>query len=309
MASRAIQRRVAAAAVFLATLTVPLSIACRHYLSARANFERAPVSFPLDDPQHAGVGRLAAISFASDDGVAISAWYCPSRNGAAIILAHGTNADRSSLLPELRFLASQGFGVLAYDGPGYGLSGGAARWGDDAQAALRAAVNWLVHANAPNPVRIGALGLSMGGYVLLQTAASEPRIEALVLEAVPPEIVEVTRWQNRQWGPLSEWPALAALRASPELLRRRGAYSEIPKIAPRPVLLISGDRDDTVPLFMTESLFGHAGNPKDLLVIAGAGHGRYTEVSPEHYPARVVDFFRSALLSGGPSPSFSTATR
>lgn len=275
-------------------------LAYRHYRSSLATFARSPGSPILATPDAVGVPGLQSISFRSGDGVPISAWYSPSKNGAAIVLAHGTGADRTSLIPELRFLAGQGFGVIAYDGPGYGLSGGKARWGADAEFALVAAVSWLVDASATNPVRIGGLGLSMGGYALLQAANADPRIEALVLEAVPPDVVETTRWQHRKWLAVSQWPALWALQSSPELLTRPTAEDRISRIAPRPILLVSGDQDQVVPLFMTERMFRKAGDSKELLVIPGAVHGRYAETSPQEYPARVIDFFRRKLLPRNP---------
>ena len=35
--------------------------------------------------------------------------------------------------------------------------------------------------------------------------------------------------------------------------------------------------------------------PKQLLVIPGAGHGRFVEADPERYPSELLRFFDSAL--------------
>ena len=285
------------AATAVTALLLVGDVAYRHYRSSLDTFERSPPDPGLDNPETAGVLGLRAISFSSAEGTKISAWYSPSRNGAAVVLSHGTNADRSSLTPELQFLAKQGFGVLAYDGPGYGLSGGTARWGEDAEVALVSAVQWLTEQSPDHPLRIGGLGLSMGGYALIQAASRDPRIESVVLEAVPPDVVETTRWQHRKWGAVSVWPALWALRISPELLSRPNAETRIAAIAPRPMLLISGDQDQTVPLPMTERMFDRAADPKELWIVPGAGHGRYTEVSPEKYPAKIIEFFTRTLVS------------
>lgn len=287
----------AAAGFGVLGLLLTADIAVRHYRSSQATFERTPPDATLGNPDSVGIQELTAVTFASKDGVRISAWHSPARNGAAIVLAHGTNADRSSLTAELRFLAAQGFGVLAYDGPGYGLSGGAARWGQDAQSAAIAAVDWLSKQPATAPLRIGGLGLSMGGYALIQAASVDRRIEAMVLEAVPPDAVETTQWQHKKWGPISQWPALEALKVSPELLAGPNAERRLPSISPRPVLLVSGDQDQTVPLFMTERMFRVPGANKEIMVVPGAGHGRYIESSAQEYPKKVIEFFTRTLLS------------
>lgn len=281
-------------------VTVGLSlctiIALRHYRDVLRNFTPEPPEAILTHPESTGVQGLEDASFISGDHTLIRAWYAPSHNGAAVVLVHGTSADRSSLLVEMRSLSAAGFGVLAYDGPGYGLSGGRVCWGDDAAAALSSAVGWLAARPELKPGHIGALGLSMGGYVLAQFAAHDQRLQSLVLEAVPPDMIETTRWQHRKWGFLSEQPALWALRHSAMPLDRPGPRDLIAAIAPRPLLMIGGDQDQTVPLFMTRQLFDLASNPKSLWVVPGAGHGRYGEVVPEEYAHRLAAFFAKTLL-------------
>src|SRR5207249_567589 len=56
-------------------------------------------------------------------GATIAGWYAPSQNRAAVILTHGSSADRSQLNTEFTALARAGFGVLAFDWPGHGESG------------------------------------------------------------------------------------------------------------------------------------------------------------------------------------------
>ena len=289
--------RVGLGALGLALLLVAIIVGRNYYYAAEI-FAQVPLSPLLRRPASATIAGFQDVRFVADDGVTLSAWYMPSKNGAAIVLLHGTSDDRTSLLPEIRFLAAAGFGVLAYDGPGYGLSGGTVRWGASAEGAARAGVRWLLQQPQPlgRPLRVGGLGLSLGAYTLVQAAADDARIGAVVVEASPPDIVANTLWEHRKWGALSQWPAMLALQRSPELLARPGAEARIAAISPRPVLLIGGDRDTTIPLFMTERLFRHAAAPKELWVAHGAMHGRYIEVFPQEYPARVVGFFRRALL-------------
>jgi fermentation-respiration switch protein FrsA (DUF1100 family) len=46
----------------------------------------------------------------------------------------------------------------------------------------------------------------------------------------------------------------------------------VDKITPRPLLLLHGDKDDIVPLENAHRLYQQAGEPKELIVLPGAGH-------------------------------------
>jgi uncharacterized protein len=51
----------------------------------------------------------------------------------------------------------------------------------------------------------------------------------------------------------------------------------ISRISPRPLLIIHGDNDDLVPLEHGRILFQQAREPKELIIIPGAGHRLRTE--------------------------------
>jgi fermentation-respiration switch protein FrsA (DUF1100 family) len=44
------------------------------------------------------------------------------------------------------------------------------------------------------------------------------------------------------------------------------------KISPRPLLIVHGTQDDVVPLDSSRALYERAGEPKDIIIIQGAGH-------------------------------------
>jgi len=46
----------------------------------------------------------------------------------------------------------------------------------------------------------------------------------------------------------------------------------IDKISPRPLLLIHGDKDETVPVEHAGRLYDRAAAPKEMTIISGAGH-------------------------------------
>jgi uncharacterized protein len=271
-------------------------VARSSYRIATHDFEPWPGSAILKHPEEIGVAGLTPVSFVSGGGAKLAAWYVPSKNRAAVVLAHGTNADRSALLPELRILANAGFGVLAFDWPGDGESTGHIEWGQEEQDALRAALGWLTMQHDIDPQRIGGFGFSMGGYTLAQVAAQDQRLRAVVLAATPPDYVDYARWQVRRWGPISEGPVALLLRQFWPQSQQIQPQQAVARIAPRPVLILAGDADPVVPPFMAQRLFNDAAAPKALWLIPRAGHGGYASAGLIAYQQRLTAFFLQALL-------------
>ena len=286
----------AALALVVAALLWGARIGWQSYQGERDDFERNPTPVPARQP---GIPGLQEVAFAGAGGAALAAWYVAPRNRAAVILVHGTNAERSSLLPEARILAQAGFGVLALDLPGQGASAGETRWGEGEELAVSAAVTWLGGRAEVDRERIGGYGLSFGGFVLLEAAARDPRLRALVLASTPFDLDAETRQANREWGPLSELPALWALH------RYRGEVADIPpaeavhRLAPRAVLVLGGERDGMVPPRTCRQLFAAAGEPKELWIVPGAGHADFAEVAPRAYAQHLIEFFSRALAAPG----------
>ena len=67
------------------------------------------------------------------------------------------------------------------------------------------------------------------------------------------------------------------------------------RLAPRPLLVIGGELDHTVPAKMAEELFHAAREPKELYVIPGADHGDYVAKGGATYEAKLVEFFDRSL--------------
>jgi len=123
------------------------------------------------------------VSFHTGDGLLLSGWYVPSRNGAAIVIVHGGGGDRDGARAHAAMLARAGYGVLLYDARGRGQSQGDPdaygwAWGRDVDAAIA----WLKQRPDIKAGRIGALGLSTGADVLVEAAARRHDIRAVVAE-------------------------------------------------------------------------------------------------------------------------------
>ena len=272
-------------------------IALRNYHAAHSLLEADPPSPLLAATQRTGIPGLSSVSFPMRKAdLMLAGWYIPSTNGAMVLIAHGTNSDRSTMLPEMRLLSAAGFGVLALEWPGMGGSAGVIRWDDQARGALTAAVDWLVGQPGVRPDRIGGLGFSIGGYMMIQVAATDPRLRAIVIEASPPNFEDYLQVHDSRWGSLSLLPARRALRDSGLFDPGVTAGRLVAGIAPRPVLFLAGTQDQEVPLALVRKLYSAAGEPKSLWVVDGADHGNYAAVAGEAYARRLTDFFGQALI-------------
>jgi len=284
------------AAVFAAGLAFVVRIAVSNYLGERSDFTRWPRSEVTRHPDRVGIPGLHEVVFSPPGKPTLAGWYVASRNRAAIILVHGTGADRGGVLAETRILAAAGFGTLAIDLPGQGASAGHTLWGVSERQAISAAVDWLSGRADVDPGRIGGLGFSMGAYVLVQASVLDERIRAVTLVAPPNDVVEQTWVSSGRWGLISQVPQYWALRASGMPLDMR-PKDIIGRIAPRPLFIINGELDRNVPPYMARQLAAAAApDSTELWLIPEAHHGDYSRVVPAQYAERLAAFFRRALL-------------
>jgi dipeptidyl aminopeptidase/acylaminoacyl peptidase len=284
------------AVVLILGVLFALRIAVLSYLAERSDFLRAPPTEISRHPERTGIASLHEVSFQGPDGLRLAGWAAPSKNRAAVVVVHGTNAERSSTLNEVRLLSDAGFGILALDLPGQGGSEGRTLWGVAERRSISSAVDWLKSQPDVDPTRIGGLGISMGGYILAQAASTDSRLRAVVLAAAPTDVPEQTRYASGRWGWLSEIPADWALRASGMPTGDMLPTQVIKNISPRAVFIVAGMLDDVVPPRMAHQLYQAAGDPKELWMVDGAHHTDFARVVPDQYRTRLIDFFSRTLL-------------
>lgn len=225
----------------------------------------------------------------------LAAWYVPGRNGAAVLLVHGSLGDRASLWPEAEMLAAAGFAVMLVDMPGHGESQGAVDWGAGGRAALSAALSSLLAQPGVDPRRVGAFGFSMGAMLVAQVAAADPRIRAVLIGGCFSDARRQTLFEYRSWGPITGWPAVWAYRTAGFDDGDMRPVDVIGRVAPRPLLIVHGTEDGLVPPAMATELFDAAGTPRELWLVPGAGHGNYGDAAPGPWRERVPGFFLQAL--------------
>jgi hypothetical protein len=280
---RALVGLVAALGIFFVVLPVALAIVVNH--KARSPVEVADLGRPYID-----------VALTTGDGLRLAAWYVPSRNGAAVIAFPG----RSGPMRHARMLVRHGYGVLLLDRRGEGESEGdfnARGWGGEPD--LRAAFAYLRERPDVRDDRIGGLGLSVGGEMLLQTAAHDSGLRAVVSEGaglrsaaeqkhMPGAPPEPLRWI----APITMETAAGIVLS--DHMPPTDLVDLMPRIAPRPVLLIRGMEGN--PDEALNRAYRDAGGPTAALwEIEGAGHAGGLSAAPAAYERRVIALFDRGL--------------
>lgn len=259
-----------------------------------------PRSLPSQTP--ADFGLTAETVRIPVAGMELVAWFLPpdpAVDGATLIFAHGFAGNRGVMLETAVRLHELGYGALLLDLRNHGESGAAlTTWGYAEADDLVAAYNYLLTRPEVNPARIGLLGKSMGGAAAAQAAAQLPGLGVLVLESTYSSFAG--NLPNILPGVVHQ-PAYLA----PLVLRRMSAVSHLPLADIQavdtvrelnvPLLLLHGERDQLVPLAQAQAVFAAANQPKQLVVIPGAGHLNTFAVDPAAYTEHVHRFLTEYL--------------
>jgi alpha-beta hydrolase superfamily lysophospholipase len=267
------------------------------------------------------------------DGVMLRGWKAsaPQPNGSWVLLFHGVADNRVGVIGQSEFLLRAGYGVVMMDARAHGASEGSmATYGwlerNDTHAIIDALVSdpsvYRAKPVTPAPsssvisstsftsstpstsstsaFHLFALGESMGAAIALQSAAADPRIEAVVAEASFANLREASYdYAGLRWSPLIgktffapfSWTliyrgeSLAGFHAaevSPEKSVAARAF---------PVLLICDEKDVALPCRHTERIYAAARGPKQLWVVPDAFHTAALGFQPLEFRRRVLAFF------------------
>jgi uncharacterized protein len=274
----------AGAAVVAAVGVVPFIAGNQITHAPRWAIDEAAVGIPHEE-----------VRIAMGDGRRLSAWYVPSSNGAAVLLSHGSGGSRGRIPAHVRMLARHGYGVLALDNPGNGESDGHANGlGDNAQPAIAAGLDYLEDRPDVDPRRIAGFGLSLGGEVLLDAAAHDHRLAAVVSDgATRPMDGDKANSKGAVEGALG-WLTMRSVRAISGMKTSPSLLPMMPRIAPRPVLLVAGGGfPDEIP---ASRLYRDAGGATvQLWELPDTGHTAGLRTHPAAYERRTVGFLDRTL--------------
>ena len=213
------------------------------------------------------------VNLTASDGTRIHGWHIPGRSKITLLWFHGNAGNISRRLDNITILNQRlGVGVVIVDYRGYGMSGGKPSEKGiymDAEATLERLSDRL---GLDPESDVVLFGRSLGAGVAVELATRH-RVRGVILESGFTSIREMAESSD------------SILPVSLLLWLFEARYDSISKIGgvESPVMILHGDRDDTVPYWMGEKLFGAASEPKTFYPIRGASHNDTYRVGGEAY--------------------------
>jgi uncharacterized protein len=255
-----------------------------HYTYNPSGGGQAPEFPPWLTPGDAGLDYRDVTLFTAD-GLHLAAWFVPAAapGSPTVLLAHGLQDSKWTLLRLIPWLHEGGYNVMAFDFRGHGESDKRpTTLGREEVLDVEAALDWLDAEGVGD--KVAALGQSLGAAALVNTATIDSRLDALVLDSLFAE------WKNVDYAKGYRLPPQWLVPAVPnpvDVIRR--VYV--------PVFIIHGTADNLVHVDHARRLYAAANEPK-YLWINDSGHAWSAWTYPELYQQKVLEFLETALAEG-----------
>ncbi|HEX2444735.1 MAG TPA: alpha/beta hydrolase [Vicinamibacterales bacterium] len=231
-------------------------------------------------PAGAGLPDAEAVSFPTDDGLTLNAWFVPAAGSPrppTVIVFSGNAGNRAFRAPLAAALRDAGIQTLLLDYRGYGGNPGSPSE-EGLALDVRAARRYVANRPDVDARRLVYFGESLGSGPAVRLAIEQPPL-ALILRSPYTSLIDLGRLH---------YPYL------PVGLLLRDRFPSLERI-PRvrcPVLVIAARGDTIVPSSQSERLHAAVTAPKRLLLLEG-DHNDYELLAGPRLIAAVVDFLRA----------------
>ncbi len=307
--------------------SVPLLVACwliaaHYYLRIRylhlmvRIFQERPL-FVI--PRGAPIPEAEDVRFPTTNGLTLAGCYVKCRGPRRGVLLFGLEfgSNRWSCLPYCEHLLAAGYDVFAFESRNQGDSDALPgydplQWITDYEVAdTAAALAYLKSRPDADPRGIGFFGISKGGGAGLIAASRDPWVRCCVTDGAFATYATVVPYM-RQWfriyntrhrvqGVLPSWYyGRIGMVGLHQIERERHCHfphleRALPRLAPRPLLLIHGEADTYIKTDMARALVDCARGPCEFWVVEGAKHNQALQVAGDEYRRRILDFFEKHL--------------
>ena len=232
--------------------------------------------FPQPPASYAPSPEIVRITGGGND-EGIATLYLPQPgSGRLLLYSHGNHEDLGTARPRLELLHSLGFNVLAWDYPGYGLSGGR-----PSERTVNAAVE-AVHAYARDtlghaPEDTVLHGFSVGAGPALHLAGRAGFAAVIIESAFTSAFDVVAPFRFLPWDVFDNAARIRDVSA--------------------PVLIIHGTSDAIVPFAHAKRLLACAPRPRSFLWVEGAGHNNLPATAGPAYTDTIRRFIEARPVS------------
>ncbi|WP_163831815.1 alpha/beta hydrolase [Spartinivicinus ruber] len=234
-------------AVLTLSLTVLYAVGTQLIRPTLSNIIKPEMSLPVE-----------IITFRGIDNIQLKGWLIRnSVSSAGVLLIHGNQSNRLSMLSRAKFLYQAGYSVMLFDLRAHGESGGDYKTfgyleAQDAKLAIR------LFKQKAKLQTVGIIGTSLGGAAAVLNDVPLP-VEAIVIESVYPTIKKAIT--NRLTARMGEWGTYFEPLLTYQLPLRLGVkpsdlqpVKDIENIT-KPILVIGGEKDTRTTLEDTQWLY------------------------------------------------------
>jgi alpha-beta hydrolase superfamily lysophospholipase len=268
------------------------------YLASRW-LTRSKKRRPQQTPADYGL-PFDAIACQTDDGLRLAGWVVePPAPRGTVAFFHGLRCTRELTLGRMAVFANAGYRCVAFDHRAHGESQGRLTSFGYHEGRDVAAVLDLVKRRWPEQPRI-VLGISMGAAAVCFAAPWARGADAVILESVYHDILaafttRISAGFPRWFGWLSRGIIWMTERRLGVRLEELTPADHIGRLAPAPVLLITGTEDPHATPDDARRLYERCRGPRELVLVPGAGHTDLPEVAGPMYAERVLRFLEQCM--------------
>ena len=177
-----------------------------------------------------------------------------------VLLLPGLDSTKEEFFLLESVFLTRGMATFSLDGPGQGETGFHSHIRFDYEVAVTAALDALTGRRELDLGRVGAAGMSLGGYYAVRAAAFEPRLKAIAGVSGPYDMSAA--WETK---PALTREAFAAYSGASDDRQARERAGElnlagIAEIVEQPCLVVTGKRDRVIPWEDTKRIADEAPN-------------------------------------------------
>ena len=251
-----------------------------------------PVAELLYTPNDANL-RYEDVRIQTSDGLELQGWVVPGEPETASgpdskvtwLWFHGNGGNIGHRVGELALAHHRiGDNIFIFDYRGYGESEGVPSE-KGTYLDSRAAIEYLSSRPGENSGRIVYIGHSLGAAVAIEAALTSPPMAMILI------------------SPFASVRDMASLTLPfpPAGWLLRNHYDNISRVRKlnMPLLVLHGDRDETVPIYQGRKLYEAANEPKKFHTLEGAAHNDTYQVGGEQYWRAIESFLSDAEGADG----------
>ncbi|MHB2015692.1 MAG: alpha/beta hydrolase [Candidatus Xenobia bacterium] len=260
--------------------------------------------FPVREPE-VGTPKNFGLPYQSltipvDAECRLAAWFLPNpqAQGRTVAVLHGISSNKARMLPRAAALYRMGYNVFLLDQRRHGKStGDFTTYGWLEHHDLDVAIQTIEQRPDVSKQGVVVVGFSMGAAIALQSLG-DPQIRAVVADSPFADLPSMLEVRSEQWH-VPSWPFVPLTEYEAGLLFNVQRVSPIAEVrqVDKPVLLIHGLADHSIPVAQARRLARAGAGHVTLWLVPGADHLGAAALRPHQYYARVGAFLHQAFGS------------